>query len=987
MQAKKINPSQMSQIIAEQLNLNPESVFVFSSDVAANSWAEWCVKNPDESGVSAIATDQFIAWDNFKEKHLSVKQEGFHAVPSILRKIFVHNLLAEHKKNVLENNPLFKSIVPTDKELAKNSVAFTDWLAKNLPALDFWYKCNSINDEEDSDYELLYKRYSQFLQENKMFEQSWITPDFLAEDKSFVIFWPNIFEDYAEYKNILDNAPQITQFTMTSETEDSKPEGFFFADSRTELRKMALYIRDLHSKGVAWDQIALHVLDLDQIRPYVERELNLYCVPFITRAGVSFTTNAAGNIFEHIYECYTSNFSYDSVRTLVLNGYIPWKQIDKDGNPHDYCNQLITKGCELHTICSYQDEENGKLVQKDTWEESLKANNEWDLLNNFYYKIKNNIKKICKATSFEKIRQAWFIFKTELLDEDSFTQEADNILSRCVSCLSELIHIENDFEITKNIQNHYEFFLNELSQKKYTPQQKRGGINIYDYKVAACASYKYNVIINCNQKSATIVYKQFDFLTDTKRENLKEQLNTNSLNTDVSSAFLRLYAKSGNSVFFGAEETFSGFSIPHNFINLRENSALNYLDNDDFIKNEKELFLNGSQTQISDKQAEQFNNWKKAVSVSGKNSDENLTSLLQNQVDFVLKQNPYRCNAEKDCGENIVKITQTDLRYFFPCPRKWLYKSCLKLKEDSLETNLMGIYDMGTIFHKILELLFIQLAEISKSKPILPLYTEKTDEEKKELETFLKNTIDSLVEQALTSTQKDENNHTIGLGYQKTPLILKTLLAQKDVIIQTVFNFVIELCKKFGGYTIFSTEQELWKKINDNYALYGRLDTVLSDGNRIEGQMIPTAILDFKATKTKSANECKANEETGEIADFQMAEFVDLIQEKFDAQTFNITQASFASISKAEFSDIIVKEKSPRTSAVYIDEFQDTLLQFRKYTDYFYEQIKNLKFEPIVSSNIFRKLDTYSDCITCDYKSICRTTFTVAGKSLSFEKN
>ena len=50
MQAKKINPSQMSQIIAEQLNLNPESVFVFSSDVAANSWAEWCVKNPDGIG-------------------------------------------------------------------------------------------------------------------------------------------------------------------------------------------------------------------------------------------------------------------------------------------------------------------------------------------------------------------------------------------------------------------------------------------------------------------------------------------------------------------------------------------------------------------------------------------------------------------------------------------------------------------------------------------------------------------------------------------------------------------------------------------------------------------------------------------------------------------------------------------------------------------------------------------------------------------------
>ena len=88
---------------------------------------------------------------------------------------------------MMRQEQFIKNQQETDKELAKNSVAFTDWLAKNLPALDFWYKCNSINDEEDSDYELLYKRYSEFLQENKMFEQSWITPDFSDENKSFVI--------------------------------------------------------------------------------------------------------------------------------------------------------------------------------------------------------------------------------------------------------------------------------------------------------------------------------------------------------------------------------------------------------------------------------------------------------------------------------------------------------------------------------------------------------------------------------------------------------------------------------------------------------------------------------------------------------------------------------------------------------------------------------------------------------------------------------
>ena len=44
------------------------------------------------------------------------------------------------------------------------------------------------------------------------------------------------------------------------------------------------------------------------------------------------------------------------------------------------------------------------------------------------------------------------------------------------------------------------------------------------------------------------------------------------------------------------------------------------------------------------------------------------------------------------------------MRNFFPCHRKWLFSNVINLKEDSLDTDLMGPFDMGTINHKILEL-------------------------------------------------------------------------------------------------------------------------------------------------------------------------------------------------------------------------------------------------------------------------------------------
>ena len=72
---KTIEPADMPQLFAEYLT-QTDATFVFSSDIAADTWSDWVVSHADESGVAAVALERFIAWDSFKSKHLCTALDG-----------------------------------------------------------------------------------------------------------------------------------------------------------------------------------------------------------------------------------------------------------------------------------------------------------------------------------------------------------------------------------------------------------------------------------------------------------------------------------------------------------------------------------------------------------------------------------------------------------------------------------------------------------------------------------------------------------------------------------------------------------------------------------------------------------------------------------------------------------------------------------------------------------------------------------------------
>ena len=138
------------------------------------------------------------------------------------------------------------------------------------------------------------------------------------------------------------------------------------------------------------------------------------------------------------------------------------------------------------------------------------------------------------------------------------------------------------------------------------------------------------------------------------------------------------------------------------------------LNEKDYILNEKNFLLaqnfsdkqNPSRQQnecnkkhlvLTKNQQQQFKTWvhKNDSSVEpNKNNDVTykINDKLIEKIHFLVVENRNGTDIQTSktlSNENIKISARSDLENFFPCPRKWIFKTVLKLKEDSLDTDLM----------------------------------------------------------------------------------------------------------------------------------------------------------------------------------------------------------------------------------------------------------------------------------------------------------
>ena len=494
-------------------------VFVFPTQTACELWADKIIFISD---VSSVATKRFIAWDEFKSSCVRGVTQDKEAIPATLRKIFVNMLIEQNA-----DEHFFSSLIPV--EYANEAGNFAQWISSLLPSLAIWKKYSQNSsiplDDEDKDLEKLYSLYKDFLDKRNLFEPAWETPPLKEDGNKYFIFFPEILMDWSEYKDILESGKNISIIKVPKLEEKDKPVCHYFSNSREELKSVALYLRKIHQeKNIPWNKIAVSVTDMETYAPYIERELSLYMIPCVKRNGTPLTQSGAGNFFVQAAECVYSDFSFESLKTLLFNNELPWKE--KDLN-----EQLIAFGQENNCLCAY--EYNGKKT--DVWEEAFRQAEKEERLSTFYKKLKQDLSNFVHASSFKKIRAQYFTLRNDFFDMASCPVFSDFIISRCISELSSLIDLEDEYPDCA-VKNPYSFFTEYLKDKMYVMQTQELGVQVLPYRLSAAAPFDVQVVLDASQASLQITYRQLGFLNDVKREALGFKEDPN-----VSDLFISLY--------------------------------------------------------------------------------------------------------------------------------------------------------------------------------------------------------------------------------------------------------------------------------------------------------------------------------------------------------------------------------------------------------------------------------------------------------------
>ena len=1035
-------------------NIRDENVvFVFPTEVACKGWADWTIRNSDRTGVSAVAMERFIAWDVFKGDCIRTKQEDKSTVPSLMRKIFASYLIeknAEIKKNNinsgLNDKPIFKSLITY--EFADGASSFSDWIAKIFPSLKIWKSYHdtdsyknvieemkkeaelsgkefslSCNDDEDDDYEKLYEEYKNFLDENDLFDPAWEQPPFTSTDEKtkFVIIYPQVLEDWTQYEFLLRMAEKEDALSFVDVPKNIEIENTawcHFDTSVEELHNVAQFLRKKHDEdGIAWTDMALSVPNVDSYGSYIERELTLFEIPAVARFSRMLSEHGAGKIFFQIQECVRTDFAFESVKSLLLNDDIPWK------NKY-LIDSLIMFGKENNCVCSYAD--------IDIWEESFKnpvhrisddkipervqkREEKIAELSKFYGDLKNSTTRMVRAKSFRGLLRAYRTFRRIFIDRNGFEEmkKSDLILSRCIAELTSLVELENEYctEEKRNsgirkdgktayrISNVFGFFVSHLEQTQYLDQTEERGVQIFPYRAAAACPFKVHVVVDATQDSLSVgsLFKQLNFLNESKRNViLRIDPETNDkffkfTEFDPSESFISLYqvSASENSFFTSAEQSFGKYGFPHGFLK-GEKRVAPFSDKNAFAK-EKLSFVSSDfsfPSAIMKTQKEGFDSWKMQLRNENQNSAENSTDSASDSLN-VFSGAKIRSIIDKkffDKTKKKYKISPSNIKSFYKCPRQWLFEKILSLRPLNNEADLMNDFVVGRINHAIFEeyLTAVKNLDVKFSDTL-----EKVLDENKEITGYgellpdFKAILSESIEKAngrFVEPGDDEEE----FGETLSEMTKKIILSQKDELFVKILPSVVAFSKFFSGMKVYRLEEQYTAhpKNDDGtpkkYYFDGRIDCVLKSESA-DDEKTKFFIIDFKTGGIPNTI-LFDEEKPSELPDFQMPIYRKIFfeGEKY-ANGENIEPANYFFFS---IKNCTVNGKTKVENAFLdLDEFDKTCRKCDELIEDFVLRIQNLDF------SIDEKIQKKSLCtakggaMSCkDYQSVCRRFFTVAGE-------
>jgi hypothetical protein len=841
----------------------------------------------ETGAAAAVDKNRFIAWDRFKEITLSTEHRDRRAANGAARNIFCAAFLSENAADAEKGKPLLRELVAPD--YASDWGAFVSSLARTLPSLDGFFRRLDrsgvrLDDERYfEDLRLIRRRYGTFLDQNKLFEPAWDRTPFHPADDRWTLLLPELAEDWDEYEAELLASPAVRVVNAEAvsapfaapqavEKNFSPINGKLIrlSSAKEETRLVARFAEALiETAGLAPSDIAISVPCFADYEERIELEFRLRDIPVDLRKGRPLPEHPAGRLFSALSNCRSTRWSYRSLKDLLLDGAYPWKR-KRD------IDSLMDFGLRFRCVSGFP--ENGREI--DVWEHSFeRLRDQADELRipiasiaDFYRKLKRDIRAVVGARSFAELRQKLLEFKTNQLDEGALSDESNRVFSRAVEELAALAETEARLSGIR-LDDPFSLFLTHLKTVNYVFQAKDPGVTVYDYRVAAGIAPVVHIVMNATQNAASVRADPAPFLREDRK------LRAKISERDLSAAFLNAYEKSGSFVLFtAAERGFSGYDVPHRvlmherFVPEAPAAALAAGRQDPY-----EAEILGSAAPESAATFTQARGRKNARRLA-RGADEPGPPLDARKTPFAGAELKRLLTARLCETAEAPRLSPTDLNEIAACPFSWLLRRGLGVREKETEIETVDVRELGTLYHRILERLFIRIgAEDPRFRADrLELY-----------QSFLGEEIDA----ALKEKRRSEGSFQESVYEMYRTRISSALGA-----------FLSEASPGLDGQSIAGTELPLRRDYPEyGVALSGKADLAFrSDSGSL-------TVLDFKTGKTPAVS-ALAPDETGTLGDYQMAAYVRLLE---TGRAEKVSEAAFYSIENREFRPVVSGKKNP----------------------------------------------------------------------------
>lgn len=826
----------VKKIIKSSIDDNA-AYFVFPSEINAVFWRK---KSLELTGVKAVLSRRFISWDTFKEQHFSLNQGGV-PVNRIIRNLFIIDLLEENR----ESGDVFRYIIPP--EHAANSAVFRKMILSVLPKLPPLIKrisSNNVSVPEDlkMDFRELYRRYTGFLKQRGLFEPGWMRPDISELKDTYYIFFPEVIEDFREFSEDLKKIRGIKTVSLDSDTSGML---LRFPNSKIELKWVLSSIDHLLTKGVSIDDIAITLPDMDTWRGKLESAASLRSIPLTVREGKPILDFPGASFFRDMDSCSSCRFCASSMKQLLLNGAVPWKE-------KDLSLKLVLFGVD--NFCKVNFLKNGKV--HDLWMERLALSRETDLID-YYSRLKNGIERVTGAASFEALRGEIQRFTGQFINTSEW--EDTSLLKEfqfALDALSEAADAYNKCGEMK-VPSPFKVWLSILEEKIYVPRTAERGISVYPYRVSGGIESKWHFIPGFSERASSVLKEEFPFL----REDQKLQLTDDVL--DFSYSFISLYLKSGENVLSSMSgESFTGVEIPPAFF-VSSDSVQNFAP---AVNESVDLF------------AREYMYWK--------GETENLESILpvmrtgfNNAYNSILRlKRPDYTNvpvATSPLKDDILKriyrdgavlhVSSTFLDTFYSCPYMFFLHYVLGIENREYVTGYQDNFTYGGIIHDCFKELFLFIEK--ETGTFDPVKTE-----------YYINALEGIVDMVFRNYRKR------GLSFFE-PVWEES----RQSVMKHLKNFIYIEGAEHPGFSLEAAEKEFsFSMPAGKLLLKGRIDRISRSGNF-------RSLVDYKKSYTPSVSSLAPKD--GIPASFQLYFYILLAEGAGE----KINSASYYNVSKEKY--------------------------------------------------------------------------------------